>query len=248
MCETLLAGQHALVTGAAQGIGRAIAELFLRHGAAVALADVNAEAVGAAAAELSALGETLPLTVEVSSSASVDAAVKAALEKWGALEILVNNAGITRDGLAMRMKDDDWDKVIAVNLTGAFWCARAVLRPMLKQRAGRIITMSSVVGVIGNLGQVNYAAAKAGLIGMTKTLARECASRGVTVNAIAPGFIDTAMTRAIPETEKPNILARIPLGRMGTVDDIAQAALFLASPGAAYITGQVLQVDGGMGM
>lgn len=238
----------ALVTGGAQGIGRAIAEELLARGAKVAIADVNAEKVQATAAELAARGTTLGLTGNVAASADADAMIEAVVKAWGRIDLLVNNAGITRDGLAMRMKDDDWNMVLAVNLTGSFYCARAAVKTMLRQRAGRIINIASVVGVIGNAGQVNYAATKAGVIGMTKTLAREVASRGVTVNAVAPGFIDTAMTAAIPETEKANLLKGIPLGRMGTAQEVAAAVAFLASPGAAYITGQVLNINGGMAM
>lgn len=238
----------ALVTGGAQGIGRAIAEGLLARGAKVAIADVNAEKVQATAAELAARGTVLPLTGNVAVAADADAMVDAVVKAWGRIDVLVNNAGITRDGLAMRMKDDDWNLVLSINLTGSFYCARAAVRTMLRQRAGRIINIASVVGVIGNAGQVNYSASKAGVIGLTKTLAREVASRGVTVNAVAPGFIDTAMTQAIPDTEKQNLLKGIPLGRMGTVEEVAAAVAFLASPGASYITGQVLNINGGMAM
>jgi len=245
---TDLTDKVVLITGAAQGIGREIAKRFLACGASVALADINHDTVLSTAGELSTGGPTLALTLNVADSAAVKSAVKTVLEKWGKIDVLINNAGITRDSLAMRMKDEDWLAVIDVNLTGAFNCARAVLRPMLKQKSGRIINIASIVGVIGNAGQANYAAAKAGLIGLTKTLAREAAMRGVLVNAIAPGFIDTAMTQVIPENEKNALLQRIPVGRLGTTDDIAATALFLASPEVSYITGQVLLVDGGMGM
>jgi 3-oxoacyl-[acyl-carrier protein] reductase len=243
-----LQNQAALVTGAAQGIGRAIAEELLARGAKVAIADINAEKAQAAAQELAARGTVLALTGNVAQAADCDRLVDEVVKAWGRIDILVNNAGITRDGLAMRMKDEDWNAVLQINLSGTFFCARAALKTMLRQRAGRIINIASIVGVIGNAGQVNYSAAKAGVIGMTKTLARESASRGVTVNAVAPGFIDTAMTQAIPEAERAALLKGIPLGRMGTVQEVAASVAFLASPAAGYITGQVLGVNGGMAM
>jgi len=237
----------ALVTGGAQGIGRAIALGLARAGADVAVADLNPEGVADAVAELTATGRrAFGFTGDVSSLAFALEAVEKTAAAAGGLHVLVNNAGITRDGLLLRMKPEDWDAVLRVNLTGAFNFCKAAVPGMIKQRWGRIVNISSVVGVMGNAGQVNYAASKAGLLGLTKSLAREVASRGVTVNAVAPGFIDTAMTQALPEKAREALLAQIPAGRLGQAQDVAAAVLYLASEGAEYVTGQVLHVNGGM--
>jgi 3-oxoacyl-[acyl-carrier protein] reductase len=237
----------AFVTGGAQGIGRAIALAFARAGVDVAIADLNPDGVAAAVAELAGTGRRAwGFTGDVSSLAFAQEAVEKTVAAAGALHVLVNNAGITRDGLLLRMKPEDWDAVLRVNLTGSFNFCKAVVPGMIKQRWGRIVNISSVVGAMGNAGQVNYAASKAGLLGLTKSLAREVASRGVTVNAVAPGFIDTAMTQALPEKAREALLGQIPAGRLGQAADVAAAVLFLASEGAGYVTGQVLHVNGGM--
>ncbi|NPV45473.1 MAG: 3-oxoacyl-[acyl-carrier-protein] reductase [Armatimonadetes bacterium] len=250
-----LQGRAALITGASRGIGRAIARRFAAEGCNVALNYVseagrdNAAEAEALAAEVRGLGrKALCLEADVTDFAAVQAMVAAAVEALGGLHILVNNAGITRDRTLRKLSPEDWQAVLDVNLTGAFNCAKAVLEPMLEQGYGRIISLASVVGLMGNFGQANYAASKAGLTGFSKSLAREVARKGVTVNCIAPGFIDTEMTRAIPQDVIPQILAQIPMGAMGTVEDVANAALFLASEEAGYITGQVLSVNGGMYM
>jgi 3-oxoacyl-[acyl-carrier protein] reductase len=237
----------ALVTGGAQGIGRAIALDLARAGADVAVVDLNPDGVAAAVAELAAAGRRAwGFTGDVSSLPFAQEAVEKTVAAAGGLHVLVNNAGITRDGLLMRMKPEDWDAVLRVNLTGAFNFCKAVVPGMIKQRWGRIVNISSVVGAMGNAGQVNYSASKAGLLGLTKSLAREVASRGVTVNAVAPGFIDTAMTQALPEKAREALLAQIPAGRLGQAADVADAVRYLASEGAGYVTGQVLHVNGGM--
>lgn len=242
-------GKIALVTGAAQGIGRTIADLLAARGAGVVVADIQQEAAASTAAQIAAHGtRTLGLSVNVADGESVKEMVSQALSSMGRIDILVNNAGITRDNLLVRMKDDEWNAVLNVNLKGAFLCTQAAIRSMSKQRYGRIINIASIVGVMGNAGQANYAASKAGLIGFSKTVAREYAERGVTVNAVAPGFIDTAMTQALPEEARKTLMAQIPMGRLGTVDDVALAVSFLASDDASYITGQVLHVNGGMYM
>jgi len=244
-----LQGRIALVTGGAQGIGRAIAEELAAAGATLALADVNETKLAETVGELKAQGiDATAFTMNVSSEESIEAGAKAILEKFGKVEILVNNAGITRDNLMLRMKRADWDLVLSINLTGAFLLTQALLSPMLKNRWGRIVSIASVVGRAGQAGQVNYAASKAGLIGFTRSLAREVASRGITVNAIAPGFIETDMTSALGEDVRKGLLERIPLNSFGQPEDIANAVLFLAGPGSRYITGQVLTVDGGMVM
>ena len=244
-----LEGRIALVTGASQGIGRACALELAKAGATVALAARNESKLADVAAEIEAAGgKAAAFALDVADEASIKAGAKAVLEKFGKVEILVNNAGITRDGLVLRMKRADWDDVLSTNLTGAFLLTQSLLSAMLKNRWGRIINISSVVGRTGQAGQVNYAATKAGLIGMTRALAREVASRGVTVNAVAPGYIATPMTAVLDEKQTAGMLATIPLGRAGTDADIASAVSYLASEGAGYITGHVLDVNGGMFM
>jgi len=241
-----LSGKIALVTGASRGIGAAIAGELAGCGAAVIAAARGENAAGTAAAITTAGGRAEAVSLDVTQPDNVDAVVAAALAKHGRIDILVNNAGIARDQLMLRMKRQDWDAVVETNLTAAYTCSQAVLRSMIKQRGGRIINISSVVGQMGNAGQVNYAASKAGLIGMAKALAREVASRGITVNVIAPGLIETDMTKAISEGSSEKWAAQIPLGRLGTPQDVAWAVCFLASDEAAYITGQVVAVNGGM--
>ena len=241
-----LTGKTALVTGASGGLGGAIARALHKQGATVALSGTRREALEAVAAEL---GErTHVLTCDLSDSAAVEALLPAAEAALGQLDILVNNAGVTRDNLFMRMKDAEWDQVIAVNLTAAFRLSRAAVKGMMRRRHGRIISVTSIVGVTGNPGQGNYAAAKAGLIGMSKALAAEVASRGITVNCIAPGFIASPMTDALNDKQKEAILANVPMGKLGAGEDIGAAAVYLASAEASYITGQTLHVNGGMAM
>lgn len=246
----LLDGRHALVTGASRGIGRAVALAFAAEGASVALNFAgNVAAAEAVRAEIeSAGGKAILVPADVSDENAVEDMVKTVTEAFGSIDILVNNAGITRDGLLLRMKEEDWDAVLNTNLKGVFLCTKAVSKFMMKKRYGRIVNMASVVGVTGNASQANYTAAKAGVIGFTKATAKELASRGITVNAIAPGFIRSDMTDVLPDKVKEAMLAEIPLGRAGEPADVAKAALFLASDQAAYITGQVLKVDGGMVM
>ncbi len=242
-----LTGMTALVTGASGGIGGAIARALAAQGARVALSGTRAEALEATQSAIG--GDAVILPCNLSDAAAVDALVPAAVAALGRLDILVNNAGVTRDNLAVRMKDDEWDMVIRVNLEAAFRLARAALKPMMmKQRFGRIISVTSVVGVTGNPGQANYAASKAGLIGMSKALAQEVASRGVTVNCIAPGFITSPMTDGLAEAQKTALLGRIPAGRLGDGGDIAAGVVYLASREAGYVTGQTLHVNGGMAM
>jgi 3-oxoacyl-[acyl-carrier protein] reductase len=244
-----LQGRIALVTGASQGIGRACALELAGQGAIVALAARNEAKLAEVAAEIeTAGGQAAAFALDIASEESIKSGAKSVLDKYGKVEILVNNAGITRDDLAMKMKRSDWDDVIATNLTGAFLLTQAILRPLLKNRWGRIINITSVVGRTGQSGQANYAASKAGMIGMTKSLARELASRGITVNAVAPGYIGTAMTHVLSEELRKSMLESIPLGRAGTDQDIAGAVAFLASDAASYITGHVLDVNGGMFM
>jgi 3-oxoacyl-[acyl-carrier protein] reductase len=244
-----LLNQVAVVTGAGRGIGRAIALEFAAAGADVVCVSRTAENARKIAGDVRALGrKAWDFAVDVADASAVAAAAEKILAECGRVDVLVNNAGVTRDGLLMRMSEADWDSVLNTNLRGAFLMTRALHRPMLKQRAGRIINIASVVGLIGNAGQCNYAASKAGLIGFTRAAAREFASRGVTVNAIAPGLIETDMTATLSETLRADLLKRIPLGRFGRVEDVAAAALFLAGPSGAYITGQVIVVDGGMVM
>ena len=244
-----LTGQVAIVTGGARGIGREIALALAREGADIALFDVNTQMLAQTATELQGLGRRAEgWTVNVTDGKQVDDGVAKVLDKLGRIDILINNAGITRDGLLIRMADAQWDQELDINLKGTFLCTRSVARHMLKQRRGRIVSIASIVGLIGNPGQANYAASKAGIIGMTKAVAKELASRGVTCNAIAPGFIKTEMTDALPEQAKQRLQEAIPMGTLGEPWDVAQAALFLVSDAARYITGQVLVVDGGLAM
>ena len=239
----------ALVTGASQGIGRATSLALARAGARVAVAARNAQKLAGVVSEIAAAGgEALAVPMDVADAEQIKAGFKLALERFGRLDILVNNAAITRDGLAVRMKPDDWDAVLRTNLTGAHLCMQQALAAMLRQRYGRIINLTSVVAEMGNAGQANYVAAKAGLIGLTKAIAVEVASRNITVNAVAPGFIATPMTDPLPQKAKDDLAARIPLGRMGSDTDVAVAIVFLASEDAGYITGHVLDVNGGLYM
>ncbi|MGA1287892.1 MAG: 3-oxoacyl-ACP reductase FabG [Rubrivivax sp.] len=247
MSETSPPPRIALVTGASRGIGRAIAQTLAQQGLRVvgtATTPAGAQAVDALLAPLGGRG----IVLDVNDAAAVDAAVDAIVKADGGLHVLVNNAGITRDTLALRMKDEDWDAVLDTNLKAVFRLSRAVLRPMMKQRHGRIINITSVVGASGNAGQVNYAAAKAGVAGLTRSLAREVGSRQITVNCIAPGFIATDMTEVLPEAQKQALLQQIPLGRLGAAEEVAHAVAFLASPLAGYITGEQLHINGGMFM
>jgi 3-oxoacyl-[acyl-carrier protein] reductase len=244
-----LANQIAVVTGAGRGIGRAIALKFAGAGADVACVSRTAENSEKVAGEIRALGrKAWAYAVDVANAAAVNAAAEKILADCGRVDILVNNAGVTRDGLLMRMSDEDWETVLNTNLKGAFLFTKALTRAFVKQRSGRIINVASVIGLIGNAGQANYAASKAGLMGFTKSVARELGSRSITANVLAPGFIETDMTAALNPEMKTGLLKTIPLARLGQPDDVAEAALFLAGPGAKYITGQVLTVDGGMVM
>ena len=244
-----LSNKVALVTGSARGIGRAISLRLARDGADVVVNDIPAaaEALEGVAVEIKALQRrSLAVTADVSSAEDVNRMVETAINTMGRIDILVNNAGVTRDQLIMRMSDQEWDTVLNIDLKSVFLCTRAVVRPMLKQRWGRIISLASVVGIIGNAGQANYASAKAGVIAFTKSVAKEVASRGITANALAPGYIDTRMTQALDEKQAEELKKKIPLGYAGTPDDVAAAVAFLASEDARYITGQVLNIDGGM--
>jgi 3-oxoacyl-[acyl-carrier protein] reductase len=243
-----LTGKIAIVTGASRGIGRAIAQTLAARGAVVIAAARGENAAGTVAAIGEAGGRAEIASVDVTDTASVESMIATALERHGRIDVLVNNAGIARDQLMLRMKREDWDQVVATNLTSAFTCVQAVLKPMIKQRGGRIVSISSVVGQMGNAGQVNYAASKAGLIGFSKALAREVASRNITVNVVTPGLIETDMTKAITDKAQTDWASAIPLGRLGVPGDVAAAVCFLASDEAAYITGQVLAVNGGMYM
>ena len=246
-----LTGKTALITGSARGIGKAIALRLANAGADIVINDIPAaaETMEETAGEIRALGrKALTVTADVSSSADVNAMVDTVIKEWGKIDILVNNAGITRDQLVMRMTDEEWDLVLNIDLKSAFLCSRAALRHMLKARAGRIVSIASVVGIIGNPGQANYSAAKAGIIGLTKTLAKEVGSRGITVNAVAPGYIQTRMTEALDDKQRDALKARIPLNSLGTPQDVAEAVAFFASEEAHYITGQVLAIDGGMAL
>ena len=245
-----LTGMTALVTGASGGIGSSIARCLARQGARLALSGSNSAKLRAFRDELNAEfgNDHIEITCDLSNSTQVEELVPAAVDTFGQLDILVNNAGITRDNLAMRMKDDEWEQVIRINLEAAFRLMRAAARPMMKARFGRIVTVTSVVGATGNPGQVNYAAAKAGLVGMTKSYAQEVASRGITANCVAPGFIRTAMTDVLPDAQKDALNARIPMGRMGEGPEVGAAVAFLASREAGYVTGHTLHVNGGMAM
>jgi 3-oxoacyl-[acyl-carrier protein] reductase len=245
--SSILAGEIALVTGASRGIGAAIADVLAANGAKVigtATSDAGAQAIGARLAAHGGVGRALNVT----DGAAVEALIDATAKEFGPISLLVNNAGITRDQLLLRMKDEDWQAILDTNLTSVYRTSKAVMRGMMKARKGRIISIASVIGLTGNPGQSNYAAAKAGIIAFSKSLAREIGSRGITVNVVAPGFIDTDMTRSLPEESKQALLGQIALGRLGAPDDIAQAVLFLASPAATYITGETLHVNGGMYM
>ncbi|MFH1476363.1 MAG: 3-oxoacyl-[acyl-carrier-protein] reductase [Verrucomicrobiota bacterium] len=244
-----LDGKKALITGAARGIGRAIAEKLAAEGADVAVCDLNRDWLAETEQAITALGrKTLTLATDVSQAKSVQQTVDEALKVFGRLDILVNNAGITRDGFLVRMSEEDWDQVLAVNLKGTFLFTKAVSRGMIKQKSGVIVNLASIIGLIGNAGQCNYAASKAGVIALTKSAARELASRNIRVNAVAPGFIETKMTAALPEAVRGKMLDAIPMARFGLPDDVANVVLFLASPASAYMTGQVLSISGGMVM
>lgn len=244
-----LKGKIAMVTGSGRGIGRRIALEMAGCGADVAVLDIDEQSASSVSGELSALGvRSRAFRCDVSDSAEVEKVVEEVLRDFGRIDILVNNAGITRDTLLLRMKEEEWDLVLRVNLKSAFNCTKAVARHMLKQKSGRIINISSVIGLMGNAGQANYAASKAGLLGFTRSVARELASRGITVNAVAPGFIQTEMTAVLPEEVKKRLMEQVPLGSLGLPEDVAVTVAFLASDKARYITGQVINVDGGMVM
>ncbi len=245
----MLSGKTAIVTGASRGIGAAIAQRLCEIGANVVICSRSADAVGQVADTLQDAGYTVhAMAADISKKTAVQNLIEKTLDQFSRIDILVNNAGITRDMLLMRLKDEDWDAVLQTNLTGTMYCTRAVLRPMVSQKSGRIINISSVVGLMGNAGQASYAAAKAGIIGLTKATAKEIGTRGITVNGIAPGFITTDMTAQIPEQNQKRLLEMIPLRGFGHPEDVADAVCFLASDAARYITGHILQVDGGMAM
>jgi 3-oxoacyl-[acyl-carrier protein] reductase len=239
-------GRVALVTGAGQGIGKAIALKLATYGATVVINDINEKAEETAAEIVKEGGKSMAIIADVSSAKDVERMIKETLEVYGQIDILVNNAGITRDSLLMRMEEDSWDKVLEIDLKSVFLCSRAIIRQMLRQRYGRIINIASIVGQIGNAGQTNYAAAKAGVIGFSRALAKEVAAKGITVNAIAPGFIETEMTKKLNDQQRQELAKNIPMGSLGSPEDVAGAALFLASDAARYLTGQVITIDGGM--
>ncbi|MCE5312287.1 MAG: 3-oxoacyl-[acyl-carrier-protein] reductase [Nitrospiraceae bacterium] len=242
-------GQTAIITGGGRGIGKSIADAFAAQGVNIAVVDVNLDIAKETAAELEKTGiKSSAYKADVSSSSEVAALFESVVKEFGKVDILVNNAGITKDGLILRMKEEDWDAVININLKGTFLCTKEAVKVMAKQKYGRIINVASIVAFIGNAGQANYSASKAGIVGLTKTTAKEYASRGITANAVAPGFIVTAMTDALPDAVKQEMFRNIPMGKFGTVDDVANAILFLASPSSGYITGQVIHVNGGMYM
>ena len=242
-----LKGKVALITGAAQGIGKAIAQSLAREGVRVVVGDMALDRARETAEEISGSGlEALAMRMDVSQSGEARQTVEDVLSQWGKLDILINNAGITRDGFLIRMKEKDWDQVMDVNLKGTFNCTQAVLKVMSKQRSGRIVNIASIVGLVGNVGQANYAASKAAVIGFTKSVAREYANRGITVNAIAPGFIETSMTQTLSQDVREGLFKQIPMGRFGAAQDVANVVRFLASEEAGYITGQVIHVNGGM--
>jgi len=244
-----LNGRVAIVTGGAQGIGKAIALTLARHGADVVVTDINLERAQATAQEIEALQvRSLAIKANVADVSAAEQMVKETVDKLGKIDILVNNAGITRDNVLLRMKPEEWDQVMEVNLKGTYACTRAALKFMFRQKNGRIVNIASITGLMGNAGQANYSASKAGIIGFTKAVAREYATRGITVNAVAPGFIDTAMTQAIPEKERETLTRQIPMERLGTPDEVAAAVYFLVSDLSRYITGQVINVNGGMYM
>jgi 3-oxoacyl-[acyl-carrier protein] reductase len=242
-------GQVAIVTGGARGIGRAIVERLAQRGVGLAIADLNSDEANEAAAELRAVGvKAMGIKLDVSKSEDVKKVFEDICKEFNRIDILVNNAGITKDGLLLRMKEEDWDSVMDINLKSVFLCSREAIREMSQRRYGRIVNITSVAAFMGNPGQANYSASKAGIVGLTKTMAREYASRGITVNAVAPGFIKTAMTDVLPEKVKEEVKKQIPLGVFGLVEDVANAVVFLASPDSRYITGQVIHVNGGMYM
>jgi 3-oxoacyl-[acyl-carrier protein] reductase len=245
----ILKDRAAIITGGGRGIGKEIAMVFAREGCNIALCDVNPDVLASTQKEIETLGrQCITGIVDVTKSDQVESFVQKTLDKFQKIDILVNNAGITKDTLLVRMSDADWDAVLGVNLKGAFNCTKAVAKVMMKQRDGKIVNMASIIGIVGNAGQANYAASKGGLIALTKTVAKELASRNVRVNAIAPGFIQTDMTAKLPENVKSEMLKHVPMGKMGTVTDVANLALFLVGDDSSYITGQVVTVDGGMVM
>lgn len=242
-------GQNALVTGGARGIGKAICTMFARNGVNVAVADISLEQAEETAGQLREMGvKSIAVKMNVADSADVQKAFESVAAQFERIDILVNNAGITKDGMLIRMKEEDWDSVIDINLKSVFLCSKEAVKIMMRQKYGRIVNIASIVAFIGNPGQANYSASKAGIVGLTKTIAREYASRGITSNAVAPGFIVTAMTDALPESVKQDMFKQIPLGRFGTIEEVAEAVRFLASPDAGYLTGQVIHVNGGMYM
>jgi len=247
--ELKLKGKVALVTGSAQGIGKAVALLLARNGADIIVSDINLEKAEETAKEIEAIGsKSMAIRTDVANLEDVEQTVQSVLERFGKIDFLINNAGITRDKLILRMTEEDWDVVLNINLKGTFNCTKTVIKHMAKQRSGKIVSIASVVGEMGNAGQSNYAASKAGVIGFTKTIAREFASRGINVNAIAPGYIQTPMTESLPEKVKEELKRLIPMERLGHPEDIAEAVLFLISEASSYITGQVLNVNGGIYM